>query len=627
MNSVRPAAILLLLLSVSPARAQDVANLRRFGPDTQTTGRSRTETPRGQDDRRDRGPAARDRRGATTSSPSWQAIPHGARSRRILTRLPPDALKSYQDRIEDPAQAPRQRGVRTTRHLWQLLERYFVSHPAEEGLLLLGDLLFERGEFHTAERVWKQLLPNAGAEVEYPRSKSDQAAVRARLILAAIYHGELDRARRELDSLKAKHPNAIGTIAGKNGPLFETLSGILAAPPRIARVENPGESWPTFGGGPARTSRIGVRLSGEWPARPTWSETIRTGLEDRIPPRNPPFSNPVISSGHVFVTDGRRLFAFDLVTGNRSHSLTLPQTVESPNTPSDVCPTLTAAGDKLYLRVGSGPIKPNDGIKREETAIACVGMSRKGDGELMLKVLWRITPPQAEDNTPVIWEGAPLVAGRRMWAAYCRFEGGRVVHGIACYDPCDTPSAPDRPAWAIDVCDGPVPVVKEGASVGRLRQELVTLAGRNIVFCSNTGAVIALNAATGRRVWGYRYARSSKSDHARGAASAPAVFHDGRVFVAPADCDHVLALDPESGKLLWQSGQTQGAQIVGVSGQTVVVATEGQSKGIRGLSVRTGLYVEPDGWIQQNGDGVLGYGTGFVTDDAIVGRLPTACGS
>src|SRR5581483_5228391 len=130
------------------------------------------------------------------------------------------------------------------------------------------------------------------------------------------------------------------------------------------------------------------------------------------------------------------------------------------------------------------------------------------DGSPALKELWRVRPPAGDGKAPIVWEGAPLVAGRRMWAAYSRFEGGRVVHGIACFDPADPGEAPDRPAWAADVCDSPVSLGSEG----RTRHELLTLAGRNVVFCSNDGAVIALDAATGRRAWGFRYPRSKKTD-------------------------------------------------------------------------------------------------------------------
>ena len=121
-----------------------------------------------------------------------------------------------------------------------------------------------------------------------------------------------------------------------------------------------------------------------------------------------------------------------------------------------------------------------------------------------------------------------------------------MVHGVACYDPADAEPRPDRPAWVADVCDSPLSPRAEG----RTRQELLTLAGRNVVFCSNAGAVVALDAATGRRAWGFRYPRSPRRPTRTARRDpAPAVAFGGRVFVAPADGDRVYALDAETGRL------------------------------------------------------------------------------
>ncbi|MDB5309808.1 MAG: outer rane biosis protein BamB, partial [Gemmataceae bacterium] len=108
------------------------------------------------------------------------------------------------------------------------------------------------------------------------------------------------------------------------------------------------------------------------------------------------------------------------------------------------------------------------------------------------------------------------------------------------------------------------------------------------------------------------------ADAARSADPAPAVAAGGRVFAAPADADRVFALDAETGQLLWESGPVEGAQILGISRGRVVVTTTGPVRGIRALGVVTGSYREPDGWIQHDGGGLLGYGRGLVTDDVIV---------
>ncbi len=551
-----------------------------------------------------------------------QFVPARRVAHQILARLPADALKGYQDRIDDPARKllDAAKKTRDPAPLWQLLDRYFVSRPADEGSLLLGDLLFDRGEFRTAERVWRRLLPDAGADVIYPNSKTDPAAVRARLILAAIFEGETERAKKELTAFKAKHPGAKGAFAGKDGPYADALQAFLDHPPELRPSANAGTDWPTFGGGPDRSGRVGVRVSAYQPARPTWEKTLPSPTwrheNAASPPVNPPLGHPVIANGQVFVTDGQRVSGFDLVTGNRTADWSpAPTGLAAAQKAPGPCPSLTAAGDRLYVRVGPplvhAPEPPKPGRTPEETFIVCLVPNR--DKERELKQLWQLRPPAGEGKPPIAWEGAPLVAGRRLWAAYAKFEGGRVVHGIACYDPADATSSPPRLAWVADVCDSPLSTVGDG----RPRQELVTLAGRNVVFCSNAGAVVALDSLTGRRAWAFRYPRARKSDAARSPDPSPAVACDGRVFVAPADAERVYALDPETGELLWESGPTEGAHILGVAAAKLIVAVAGPVRGLRGLNVETGSYSD-GGWAVHNPGSPLSYGRGFVTDDLVV---------
>ena len=549
---------------------------------------------------------------------------------QILAKLPADVLKTYRDRIDEPARKLLDAGKRDRdpRPLWQLLDRYFVSRQGEEASLLLGDLLFERGDFRTAEMIWKRLLPDADADVNYPDVKTDPATVRARMILAAIFQGETDRAKKDLTAFKAKHPEAKGNFAGKNGPYAETLQAFLDRPPQPVPMAIGDRTWPTFGGDPSRTGRIHGPLPVHWSPRPTWTASIHADKLALIgkalsAPARPPFGHPVVLNGWVYVSDGNRVMAFELTSGN-AKTVYSPFPADAPEPKSTdpiVSPSLTAAHGRLYARLGSPamrtpePMKPSG--KKEESALVCFApVAKPGQNSPPLRELWRIPPPLFEGKPLGVWEGAPLVANGRMWAAFARFEGGRVVHGVAGYDPADADTAPDRPAWTVEVCDSPV--LSNPEVQARARQELLTLAGRNIVFCSNSGAVIALDAATGHRAWAVQYSRAAHRlvEANRLPDPAPAVVHDGRVFVAPADADRVLALDAETGQELWESGRAEGAQIVGVSRNRVIVTTTGPVLGIRGLSVADGSYRAPDGWIQANG--LLGYGHGIVCDDAII---------
>ena len=549
---------------------------------------------------------------------------------QLLAALPPDALAAYQARVDEPARKllDAAKRDRDPRPLWHLVDRYFVSRPAAEGLLLLGDLLFERGDFRTAELVWRRLLPDADADVPYPTPPADPAAVRARVALAAAFQGEPDRAAAEMAALKAKYPGAAGAFAGKTGPYADAVQAFLDRPPHPA-PEPAGGGWPSFAGGPDRAGRAAGPIPRHWPTRPTWEKAVpvepgaaRGG--GRVAPAAPPFGHPVIADGRVYLSDGNRVSAFDLLTGNPAavaaaprFALPAPRLAESP-----AAATLTAAGGRVYARLGRTPAAAPAGAKAGESALACYAPpANPGRFSPPVREVWRVPPPAADGKPPAAWEGAPLVAGGRMWAALARAEGGRVVHSVAAFDPADADRGPDRPAWVAEVCDSPSPPGAEA----RTRQELLTLAGRNVVLNSNAGAVVAVDAVTGRRAWGFQYPRAARrADANRGPDPAPAVAAGGRVFVAPADADRVYALDAETGKLLWESGPTEGAQILGVVRTRVVVTTTGPVRGVRALGVATGSHRGPDGWVQADGGGLLGYGRGLVTGAAVV--WPTRAG-
>lgn len=522
---------------------------------------------------------------------------------QILAKLPADALRAYQDRTDEPARKllDAAKRDRDPRPLWQLLDRYFVSRPAEDALLLLGDLLFERGEFRTAEVVWRRLLPDADADVPYPSPRTDPAAVRARLVLAAAFQGDADRAKAELAKLTEKHPAAAGPLAGKTGPYAETLRPYLDRVPDLA-AGAAGRDWPALGGDPRRTGHAAGRFPRYWPSRPTWAAKLHDNAAGRLP-----LGHPVVADGRVYVSDGRRVFAVNL------HDRAVHVLAAAKGEPSaSAAPSVS--GDRLFARLGPPAVRPvKSGSEADDAVLACLDLH---PGAKPGKPLWTLRPPAAEGRAAGVWEGAPLAAGGRMWAVLARHEGGRLAHAVACYDPADPADAPDRPAWVADVSDSPL----SPGTDARTRQELLTLAGRNVVFCSNAGAVVALDAVTGRRAWGFKYPRAAKrlAEAARSPDPAPCVAAGGRVFVAPADADRVYALDAETGRLLWESAPAEGAQLLGVVRGRVVVSVVGPTRGIRGLSTATGSHREPEGWSQPTGRGVIPYGRGLVSDDVIV---------
>jgi outer membrane protein assembly factor BamB len=608
----RPAALLAVLLVAAAARGQapaEPAVLRGDSPQTRkrlAEAEAKLVAGKAADAADDLQRVLDEAGDDLVSTDGKQFRPARLVAHGLLARLPADALAAYQARVEAPAKQLLDAGKkdRDPRPLWQLLDRYFVSRPAQEGGRLLGDLLFERGEFRAAELVWRRLLPDGGADLAHPTPPADPAAVAARVVLAAIFAHEPDRAKAEWEAFAAKYPTAAGTFAGKDGPYKDTLTALLDKPPQLP-AEAPSREWPTFGGGPDRSGRVPGPVPHHWPARPTWRKTLYdSDREPRAGAVAPfglkqPLGHPVVADGAVAVPIGDAVLRFDLRTGAVLPGTKRPATAEAAG-------TLSAFAGRVFARVGAAAVKPPE-AKEVGAALAAVGPSRTA---------WELKPPAAgEDRGPAAWEGAPLIADGRLFAAFARFDGGRVAHGVVCYDPADAATAPDRAAWLAEASDSPL----SGGGEGRFRQELVTRAGRNVVLATNAGAVVAFDALTGKRAWGFAYPRTARraAQAARSADPAPAAAHGGRVFVAPADADRVFALDAETGRLLWESTPLEGTQIIGVTSGRVVVHVNGPSRGLRGLSVVTGSHRDPDGWTQQTDPQLLGYGRGFVTDDAV----------
>lgn len=532
---------------------------------------------------------------------------------QILAKLPPDALKAYRNRIDEPAKklleaAKRDRDVKPLR---QLLDRYFVSRPSEEGLFLLGELHYERGEFRLAERAWRRLLPDAEEESRYPGGTPDLAALRARLVLAVHAQADAARTRAELESFAKLHPDASGPLAGTSGSYVKTLREWIAKP--VTQTSASNRTWPQFGGDASRSGTLPGGIPVLWPHRPTWTANLPPpeplAFPQKSPPARPPFGHPIIADGWLYVMDGTRVLGYELATSKFMLVYPPVQTKGDARTGDPASsPSLAAAHGRLYVRLGPPVIRANDAGKTP-SSIVCLDPSAKPAS----RFLWRLKPPAIEGRAQAAWEGTPLVADGRLWAAYSRVEGGRVVFAIACYDPADADEEPERPAWTAEVCESPLPT---GADQSRGRLEMLTLAGGNIVFNTNAGAAIALDAVTGRRAWAFQYPRAGKKQDAnRSWESSPAVVSGGRVFIAPTDADRVYALDSETGRELWQSGPVEGASILGVVRNRVIISTTGLVKSVRGLSVATGSHRQPEGWLQTAG---LGYGQGFVCESSIV---------
>jgi outer membrane protein assembly factor BamB len=182
-----------------------------------------------------------------------------------------------------------------------------------------------------------------------------------------------------------------------------------------------------------------------------------------------------------------------------------------------------------------------------------------------------------------------VVGEGRVWIAATRFNGDRAKTSILCYGADGSGSPPLR--WQQDVCEA-----REPMTARRYQHHLLTLAGDKIVYCSHSGAVVALDARTGRRVWAMRYPSQGRPrpDDSLPRDLTPCVFADGRLYVAPADTDKLLCLDPATGAVLWERGDIDLVHLLGVGQGRLIFTTP---NGLRAVSAVDGT--DEGGWAQE----------------------------
>lgn len=559
---------------------------------------------------------------------------------QYLATLPDKQLETFRDRIEEPAKKLLEQGKkrRDMKPLRELVERYFVSRPAEEGLLLLGELSMERGDFTAAGRYWRMLLPDTGdGATVYPKPKTDPAGVKAKLVLLKVVSGDKTGATTDLEQFKKDHPKASGVLGGTNGVYADTLAKLIAVPPAVAPTS---AGWTSFAGGPARDGRPNTPLprylAGQRPVRVAIPREPKD--KDRLPAASVPSVkslafHPIILNGSAYIADAGRVIQFEFATGTARvvyHAVNLDLDFDAADfalpCQQEADFTLTAADGKLFARFGKSALPTGNDTTKPRSVIACLepkpDAAKLPFAEYPLTAKWSAAPPVPKDVFAA-WEGAPLVADGRVYAAFVRVDNNRLIYAVACYAVAGGP-----PVWVADVFD------TDPAASARHRHELLTLAGGNVVYCSHDGVTVAVSAATGKPAWAYRNPPADRPPVVPFRDLCPAVYHDGRVFIAPADGDAVYALDADTGRKVWSTtNPIYPEQLLGVSDGKLVVTTHvtrtgpqvAQSGGVRGYDVASGFDKAPVGW-QNHEDGSLnGLGRGVVADNLIF--WPTAAGT
>ena len=591
-------------------------------------------------------------------------------TRALIANLPPDVLAAYRKRVDPRAKVWLEEGEarRDAKSLRKIVDQAFCSTPGERALELLGDMAFERGQFAEAISWWQLLGPAAKNNdlpaLTYPDAHAAPARLAALQFLARLYSGSVGDVPSELVSYRTRFPAASGALAGQTGLYADRLDQLAA---RFSKGDAPPSEWSTFAGDPTRGLIIPTPSNfledvGELSRMgPTWRFNLWDGLrvrpgDGRINPKATQPSlkarsmafEPLIVGDKVLVADARYLRAYDLRTGGPGeiwydaavHNPGLQPNLVLP-APPDIRYTLTLADDCVFGRFGLQAIKDvrangDRDVRRNdnnESVLACVSLRPGKDGS---RLRWQV---RAMEKEPTVFEGAPVVRDGLVYIAATRAMGDRTITAIQCY-PVDA-SAVSPLRWSVDVCE-----TNEfsGQKKARNRHHLLTMAGSTLVYCSHTGAIVAVDAVSGKRLWGRRYPTRAKfqiavpvrpgdigqskmeESPAEQRDLAPCLAANGRIYVAPTDSESLFCLDPATGSILWERDALAVVHLLGVGKGRLIFTTapgdrgehiEGERPyGLRAVDANDGS--DERGWLFPESGGLVSVGRGILVGDLVL---------
>ena len=457
---------------------------------------------------------------------SGRAVSARRLAQTILASAEPAALALYRQRIA--AQAQRWLDAE---EYHRLVDEAFCTPQAAVALDRLGDLAFSRGRLDEAEQWWRLLAPPVRTELSYPDPTPATAArVRAKQLLVQLHRGDAYWPAA-LAAYRQSYPDAQGTLARKTGKYADILAR-RADELRGARPD--AEDWPTFGGTDGRGARapastdLAAALARLCRGGPTWRFDLShrrraVGALPVLPDQTPLDAarrmafHPILVGHLALVADGQHVTAYDLDSGLASDWFDAAGKVTGfrprPTLPTaaDLRHTLTVAEDGVFARLGAQTVRdvrPSGedlplNADRGESILVSLAL-KPGPGGERLRWLVRASDPVHKEYA--VFEGAQAVVDGRVFVAATRFVGEKAVTAIHCY-----PAHPEEAVvpllWKTDVCESSDLLPASAGESGRTRHHLLTVASSIVAYCSHSGAVVAVDARTGRRAWAVRYPR------------------------------------------------------------------------------------------------------------------------
>ena len=531
-----------------------------------------------------------------------------SRTSDVIGQLPPDGLTLYR-RLFDPKAdrlySDAAKGMDTAA-LRTLIRQYRHTSLGEKALNLLGAIHFDRGEFSQAASRWRDILRTGRDE------KIDTPVLLAKMAIAHHYAGEGRRAKQALAELSEKHPKAEAVLGGRKQNVLPFVRRALdSPPPKFAAATAVVAGWSCVQGSPdgiAIMKPCRPILSQRWvgPDVPPGENPIvqrllgllsRTGAyysSSRMMPQSrfaglqeghlaivtktgsrvtrtilPAMIHPVVAAGMVLYRADGHVVAHDLLTGKEEwKSLSFPMH-EVPKVGTGVRynyyggtsiaddgrHTLSVGGGKVYA-VGRF-IPPNlryartrfgQRVQVSDTS-QLVAFSLSGQ----LKLAWAVG--KGEGGSDILqackFLGAPTYAAGRLYVV----AGYLQAYYLLCLDAEDK----GRLIWSAMVGQQPIYGMRYPyRNLAMDRASPPAVADGRVFAVTNAGVIAAFDGDTGRPIWAYQYAPMSGvgtryySGYPRVSLAYPfnpIIVAKGRAVVLPADCEQMLVLRVESGRL------------------------------------------------------------------------------
>lgn len=544
-----------------------------------------------------------------------------------------EALRDYRRRV-DPLVRPWYETAMQDRDsglLERIADRYFLSSYGDDALYALGEIALQRGDHTGARWHWERLAPSLrcpdswplpgaqgghplwlalqhanwdeqGAQIKaalrdppvssawpaYPDTDVSLADARARLTLVSILEGSPRRAQIELELLRRLHPGVTGRLGGRTVDYAEALAHTLEQSLRWPDLRGP-DNWSTFAMHPTRNGK--ASRAATVASEPAWTLDLRDIVEEprvdsrenagqnrRVPDNRfrqfqtgPPSIHPVVVGELLLINDSRSVHSVNIHTGQAEEIY--PRGVESPRTESPKTPrwgsphfTMTAQNHRLFARLGS-PVTTYLLHERKSTER---GYLLGWDLTTKKLLLNQIVP----EGSHWAMDGTPVADDVNLYVAMRYTDIAPQAH-VACYG-----MRSQRLHWRKKICSANTIT---GGLAEEVTHNLLTLDRGTIFFNTNLGAIASLSADKGSIRWITRYPRSRAKNRVApegmGLASrdlAPCILHRGMLVVAPADSDHVFALDAASGQKLWQTtlsdGDLDAVQLLGIAGEHLIAS-------------------------------------------------------